>query len=62
MIAGLARDLAGNTKARFLYVDFRKGWKQGIELSKEWEIYRQQYCGCIYSEFERYKKGIRGKD
>jgi predicted adenine nucleotide alpha hydrolase (AANH) superfamily ATPase len=61
MITGLARDLSGNTKARFLYVDFREGWKQGIELSKEWEIYRQQYCGCIYSEFERYKKGLRGK-
>jgi hypothetical protein len=55
-IAGLGRDLAGSGKVQFLYVDFRQGWKQGIEISKEWKIYRQQYCGCIYSEFERYKK------
>ncbi|MFQ5901738.1 MAG: epoxyqueuosine reductase QueH [Thermodesulfobacteriota bacterium] len=39
----------------FLYRDFRAGWKKGIELSKEMGLYRQQYCGCIYSEEERYK-------
>ena len=39
----------------FLYRDFRGGWERGIALSKEWEIYRQPYCGCVYSEFERYQ-------
>jgi hypothetical protein len=39
----------------FHYEDFRQYWKEGIELSKEKEMYRQQYCGCIYSEYERYK-------
>ena len=38
----------------FHYVDFRKGWKEGIARSKEAGMYRQQYCGCIYSEKERY--------
>ncbi|MDD2366272.1 MAG: epoxyqueuosine reductase QueH [Desulfuromonadaceae bacterium] len=38
----------------FLYEDFRQGWQQGIKLSKEMGLYRQQYCGCIYSEKERY--------
>jgi len=38
----------------FLYVDFRKGWKEGIEISKNQGLYRQQYCGCIYSERERF--------
>ena len=41
---------------KFLYRDFRDGWKQGIEESKRLEMYRQQYCGCIYSEKERYYK------
>ncbi len=36
------------------YEDFRSGWKEGIEASKERGMYRQQYCGCIYSEGERY--------
>ena len=38
----------------FFYEDFRTGWKEGIKASKELEMYRQQYCGCIYSEKERF--------
>jgi predicted adenine nucleotide alpha hydrolase (AANH) superfamily ATPase len=38
----------------FLYQDFRPGWQEGIKLSKEQGLYRQQYCGCVYSEKERY--------
>jgi len=38
----------------FHYQDFRPGWQEGIRLSKELGLYRQQYCGCIYSEKERY--------
>jgi len=38
----------------FLYDDFRRGWQQGIAASKEMGLYRQQYCGCIYSEKDRY--------
>jgi predicted adenine nucleotide alpha hydrolase (AANH) superfamily ATPase len=39
---------------RFHYEDYRPGWHEGIRLSKEMGLYRQQYCGCIYSEKERY--------
>lgn len=39
----------------FLYRDFRPGWQEGIRRSKELGLYRQQYCGCIYSEQERYQ-------
>lgn len=39
---------------QFHYQDFRPGWQEGIRISKELELYRQQYCGCIYSEKERY--------
>jgi epoxyqueuosine reductase len=38
----------------FHYADFRRGWQEGITVSKRMELYRQQYCGCIYSEKERY--------
>jgi predicted adenine nucleotide alpha hydrolase (AANH) superfamily ATPase len=40
----------------FVYNDFRTGWKEGIDTSKTLNMYRQQYCGCIYSEKERYFK------
>jgi len=39
---------------QFYYQDFRPGWQEGIRLSKELGLYRQQYCGCIYSEKDRY--------
>ena len=38
----------------FVYRDFRPGWNYGIEESKTLGMYRQQYCGCIYSEKERF--------
>lgn len=40
----------------FYYEDFRPGWRRGVEVSKEMGLYRQQYCGCIYSEKERFAK------
>jgi epoxyqueuosine reductase len=40
----------------FLYRDFRTGWREGVQESKRLGLYRQPYCGCIYSEKERYYK------
>jgi len=45
----------------FYYEDFRPGWRRGFEVSKEMGLYRQQYCGCIYSEKERFAKTARKK-
>lgn len=42
----------------FLYRDFRPGWQEGIRRSKELGLYRQQYCGCVYSEKERYLRTV----
>jgi len=38
----------------FLYRDFREGWQEGMEESRRMNMYRQPYCGCIFSEKERY--------
>jgi predicted adenine nucleotide alpha hydrolase (AANH) superfamily ATPase len=40
----------------FIYHDFRVGWEEGIRESRELALYRQGYCGCIFSEEERYNK------
>jgi predicted adenine nucleotide alpha hydrolase (AANH) superfamily ATPase len=39
---------------KYLYADFKKrnGYKRSIELSKEYDLYRQDYCGCVYSKKE----------
>ncbi len=54
MIKDIGESVGKKVGVPFLYRDFRMGWKQGIEKSKELELYRQQYCGCIYSEKERF--------
>lgn len=38
----------------FYYRDFRTGWQEGIRISKACGLYRQSYCGCLFSEKERY--------
>lgn len=39
----------------YLFSDFKKknGYKRSTELSKEYTLYRQDYCGCVYSKVER---------
>ena len=43
---------------RFLARDFKKqaGFQQAIELAKKWALYRQDYCGCLYSQRETKSK------
>lgn len=40
----------------FLYRDFRPFYREGVIKSKEKDYYRQKYCGCIFSNYDRYKK------
>ena len=53
------RKLAEKYAIDFLYRDFREGWQEGIDRSIALDLYRQPYCGCIYSEQERYDKKLR---
>lgn len=51
----------------FLYSDFKKnnGYKCSVELSKQYQLYRQNYCGCVYSQKEareREKKLSQAKE
>ncbi len=41
---------------RFYYEDFRPGFRESHRLSRELGLYHQGYCGCVYSEWERYGK------
>ena len=53
-IRKLGEQIGSEFGVAFYYQDFRSGWQEGIRLSKESGLYRQQYCGCVYSEKERY--------
>jgi len=61
VIADVCRAVASEYGIEFVYKDFREGWKKGIEESKRMGLYRQQYCGCIFSEQERYLAGEKGQ-
>ena len=50
--------LSDEYKIPYLYSDFKKrnGYKRSIELSAQYGLYRQNYCGCIYSRIQAEKK------
>jgi predicted adenine nucleotide alpha hydrolase (AANH) superfamily ATPase len=54
VIASIGEAVAHSTGVPFVYRDFRPGWKEGVDESRRLGMYRQPYCGCIYSEKERY--------
>ncbi|MCK9310247.1 MAG: epoxyqueuosine reductase QueH [Candidatus Cloacimonetes bacterium] len=54
LIIHTAKTMAEEYKLNFFYEDWRSLWQKGIQLSKEAGMYRQQYCGCIFSEEDRY--------
>ncbi len=54
MLKSMGEAIGKSAGIPFYYADFRVGWNEGVETSKELNLYRQQYCGCIYSEKERY--------
>lgn len=53
LIRQIGEALGSEVGVAFLYRDWREGWKEGVEASRALGLYRQQYCGCIYSEAER---------
>lgn len=59
----IGENLSEKYQANYLYSDFKKknGYKRSIELSKEYNLYRQDYCGCIYSKLEREQNKANNK-
>lgn len=51
----IGEELSLKYKVNYLYADFKKkgGYQRSIELSKKYDLYRQDYCGCIYSKRDR---------
>lgn len=52
IISGIGREIAMKYNLSFLDRDFKKqdGFRRSIELSKKYELYRQNYCGCDFSK------------
>lgn len=54
----IGKELEEDNKVKYLYSDFKKkeGYKISIELSKKYNLYRQNYCGCLFSKNESLKE------
>lgn len=54
----IGQQLSDEYSISYLYADFKKknGYKRSIELSKEYHLYRQDFCGCVYSKAEEEKR------
>ena len=54
----IGKSLEKKYNISYLYADFKKknGYKRSIELSNIYNLYRQDYCGCIYSKIARDKR------
>ena len=48
----IGQELEQTYGVKYLYADFKKkdGYKRSIQLSREYGLYRQNYCGCVYSK------------
>lgn len=56
LLKKIGENIAKEYGLEFVYIDFREGFKEGQTTARELGIYMQKYCGCIYSEQERYLK------
>jgi predicted adenine nucleotide alpha hydrolase (AANH) superfamily ATPase len=54
LISAIGNQTAKDFQVEFLDIDFKKkaGFQRSIQLSKEYELYRQNYCGCEFSKWE----------
>lgn len=51
-----AERMAAQYGVEFVYRDFRPGFRAGQQKARELQLYMQKYCGCVFSEEERYLK------
>ena len=55
----ICEELAKKYDIEFLYRDFRVGFREGQAEAREQGLYMQKYCGCVFSEEDRYSKQIK---
>lgn len=57
-LKNICEEIAKKYDLKFLYRDFRLGFREGQAKARELGLYMQKYCGCIFSEEMRYKERI----
>lgn len=61
LLVEVAKQAAAAHGVTFLYRDFRPYFKEGQQVARDSGLYMQKYCGCIFSEEERYRRRKKPK-
>ncbi len=56
LIREIGDQAAQENEVEFMFEDFSPGFRESHRMARELDLYFQKYCGCIYSEYERYAK------
>jgi predicted adenine nucleotide alpha hydrolase (AANH) superfamily ATPase len=62
MIKEIGEKIGADLDIKFIYTDFRPGFYEGKNEGRSLELYSQKYCGCIFSEKERYQNKAKTKN
>ena len=62
LLIKVAEDMAEKYGVEFLYRDFRVGFRSGQSKARELGLYMQKYCGCVFSEEDRYLRQRKKKN
>jgi len=60
VIKAIGQQVVQEVGVPFYYEDFRKGWAEGANKTKKLGLYKQQYCGCLFSERDRFLHPAKG--
>ncbi len=58
LLKSVGEQVGRQTGVNFIYADLRSGFRKSMDQARKKELYRQQYCGCIFSEKERFYKPV----
>ena len=63
LLNSIGNEMSEKYGVKYLETDFKKkgGYQRSIELSKEYDLYRQDYCGCPFSKAEREREKAERK-
>ena len=61
-IVGIALKIEQSSGVSFKYADLRKRYSDSRTITKPLDLYRQRYCGCLFSEWERYRDDPSHRD
>ncbi|MDH7578426.1 MAG: epoxyqueuosine reductase QueH [Bacillota bacterium] len=60
LVRDIGEEIAREVQVPFLYFDWRPGYREGRRRARVMGLYSQKYCGCLFSERERYAEVKKG--